>query len=85
MINFFSGCQTEEQARSRYRDLAKQHHPDKGGDTSTMQEINRQYKELTPVINKIKRQTIYNDLFIDNDVLEEIYKYFVQFIKSQKR
>jgi DnaJ-class molecular chaperone len=43
MSNYFSKCSTVEEVKSLYRTLAKQHHPDLGGDTATMQEINSQY------------------------------------------
>lgn len=42
-INYFQGCATVEDVKKRYRELAMQNHPDKGGDTATMQEINAQY------------------------------------------
>ena len=40
---YFSHCQTIEEARSLYRSLAKQHHPDIGGNVAVMQEINSQW------------------------------------------
>lgn len=40
---WFSGCNTIEEVRKRYRDLAKQYHPDLGGDNETMVNINRAY------------------------------------------
>lgn len=39
----FAGCKTAEEVERRYRELAREHHPDLGGDTSTMAEINRQH------------------------------------------
>ncbi|MCK9568705.1 hypothetical protein M0R72_07180 [Candidatus Pacearchaeota archaeon] len=33
-----------------YRALANQHHPDKGGDTRTMQQVNAAYEKLKQVI-----------------------------------
>jgi len=44
MNNFFHDCRTVEEIKKRYRQLAMKHHPDRGGDTATMQEINRQYQ-----------------------------------------
>lgn len=41
--NFFQSCTTPDEVRATYRNLAKQYHPDVGGDTATMQELNRQY------------------------------------------
>ena len=42
--NFFQGCRTPNEVRHRYRDLAKQYHPDLGGDNGTMTEINYQHE-----------------------------------------
>lgn len=41
---YFKGCVTVAEIKKLYRQLAMQHHPDRGGDTATMQEINRQYQ-----------------------------------------
>ena len=38
--NWFDECVTEATIKEHYRELAKQHHPDLGGDTATMQDIN---------------------------------------------
>jgi hypothetical protein len=43
MSQYFSTCQSLEEAKSLYKKLARQHHPDFGGDTRTMQDINAQY------------------------------------------
>lgn len=44
-MNYFTNCRTVEEIKTLYRKLARQHHPDLGGDTATMQEVNRQYHE----------------------------------------
>ena len=44
MQSWFYGCNTEGAIKSRYRDLARQHHPDLGGDTAIMQDINACYE-----------------------------------------
>ncbi len=43
--NYFSELSTVEEIKAHYRQLAKQHHPDLGGDPETMKELNRQYHE----------------------------------------
>jgi hypothetical protein len=43
MINYFSNCQTLEDAKALYHKLAMANHPDRGGDVRIMQEINAQY------------------------------------------
>jgi hypothetical protein len=43
-MNWFKNCTNEQEVKTAYRIYAKQNHPDLGGDTATMQEINRQYE-----------------------------------------
>lgn len=38
-MKFFSHCTTLDEVRSTYQKLAFKHHPDRGGDTATMQAI----------------------------------------------
>jgi len=42
-MKWFNDCQTLEEVKATYKKLAKQYHPDLGGDTVTMQEINKEY------------------------------------------
>ena len=42
-MKYFVDCKTIEQLKAEYKRLAKLHHPDCGGDTQTMQEINAAY------------------------------------------
>lgn len=42
-MKWFNECQTLEDVKATYKKLAKQYHPDLGGDTVTMQEINKEY------------------------------------------
>ena len=46
MKYFDSSIKTLEQLKAAYRRLAKQHHPDHGGSTEAMQEINNEYTAL---------------------------------------
>lgn len=41
-VDYFEGANTLKEVEARYRDLARQYHPDLGGDAATMAEINRQ-------------------------------------------
>lgn len=45
-MDYFNGCFTVEQIKSRFRELAMEHHPDRGGDTATMQEVIAKVDEL---------------------------------------
>jgi hypothetical protein len=36
---YFNNCRTIDEVKAMYKQLAKQHHPDFGGDTATMQVI----------------------------------------------
>ncbi|HWY38636.1 MAG TPA: J domain-containing protein, partial [Bacteroidia bacterium] len=42
-MKWFNECGTLDEVKALYKKLAKQYHPDLGGDTATMQEINKEY------------------------------------------
>ncbi|MEJ2682494.1 MAG: J domain-containing protein [Gammaproteobacteria bacterium] len=42
---YFKGITTVEAIKRHYRNLARENHPDLGGNVEVMQEINRQYQE----------------------------------------
>ena len=44
--DWFTNCTTTAEIKSRYRSLAKEWHPDLGGDTKTMQDINAAYHNV---------------------------------------
>lgn len=46
-MKWFSNINTLDELRTAYRRLALLHHPDKGGSTSDMQEINSEYEILS--------------------------------------
>ena len=52
MYNYFAGIIGVENIKTRYRELALEHHPDRGGDLAIMQEINRQYHERLKASNE---------------------------------
>ena len=43
-MNWFENCRTVETIKARFRELAMLHHPDRGGDTRTMQDVNAAYQ-----------------------------------------
>lgn len=50
--NYFENLRTLAAVKAEYKRLVKLNHPDVGGDTATMQEINRQYAEAVEWIKK---------------------------------
>jgi len=70
-MNYFKDCTTIEQVKARYKDLAKIHHPDKGGNTATMQAINAAYSIAIIQIAKGEHRTE-SEI---NDILQENEKY----------
>lgn len=40
----FDLCSTIDELKKEYRALCMKHHPDRGGDTATMQQVNREYE-----------------------------------------
>ena len=47
VTNYFEGVKTLDELRKQFRNLAFINHPDKGGKTAVMQEINNQYAKLS--------------------------------------
>jgi len=63
MENFFQSAATVEEAKKLYKQLAKKHHPDRGGDLETMKEVNRQYEECMKRLGQAeKMDQAYRDL-----------------------
>lgn len=52
MKRYFENLTTLKEIKKEYHRLTKENHPDVGGDTATMQEINKQYKEAVNWIAK---------------------------------
>ncbi len=56
-MQFFNDCHTLDEVKAEYKRLAKMHHPDKGGDTATMQTINREFAFISAKLAKEKGGT----------------------------
>ena len=50
---YFNSPHTLEELKKQYRELAMEHHPDKGGSTEIMKAINNEYDELFPKLKDI--------------------------------
>jgi len=44
--SYFYGFTTLEEVKKRYKELALKHHPDRGGNTAIMQQINLEYESI---------------------------------------
>jgi hypothetical protein len=49
-MSYFANVTTLADAKERYRTLAKQHHPDAGGNTAVMQEINAEWETIAQLL-----------------------------------
>lgn len=54
MTNYFSTCTGVDEVKSLYRSLARANHPDLGGNTRTMQDINASYHDALKSYDGIK-------------------------------
>ena len=66
-MNYFNSCVKVEQVKALFKKLAMEHHPDRGGDLRTMQEINRQYQ--------IALQSFDGVTSFDSEGTERTYRY----------
>ena len=76
---FFSRIITLEELKAEYKRLCKIHHPDLGGDTATMQEINAEYAKMlvsldlgkstveieSAIMDIIQATTLYKGLIVE--------------------
>ena len=69
-MSYFKDCTTIDQVKAKYKELAKQHHPDRGGDTATMQAINAAYSIAVIQIARGEKRTEseINDILRDNEL-----------------
>ena len=44
-MKYFTNCKTAEELKKEYHRLARENHPDLGGDTATMQQINAEFEK----------------------------------------
>jgi hypothetical protein len=71
-VFYFDECNTMEELKAKYKELAKKYHPDLGGDVEIMKIINVQYSQRVFTMGKKEGKT---DNEINEDLLSsEAYK-----------
>lgn len=63
MKNYFENIKTVEELKEQYRKLALKNHPDVGGDTAIMAEINNQYDILFKKLKEGNQESVIDDGF----------------------
>ncbi len=76
-LHYFINCESIPEAKQLYKTLALLHHPDRGGDTATMQAINGEFEYF---VNEYSR--VYNsdqeskaETFLYQDVINSIISF----------
>jgi hypothetical protein len=75
--NYFKDCTTLEEVKRRYKTLALLHHPDRGGETATMQEINIEYSNIVknPLFSFDQQSKVNQDDFLKYpDLIDQVVK-----------
>lgn len=75
-MNYFKNCQSLDEVKKLYRQLAKDFHPDKGGSTEQMQILNAEYTKAIKFIAKgYKGNTQFTDSEAEAEILHaEAYR-----------
>ncbi|MDK2014691.1 MULTISPECIES: J domain-containing protein [unclassified Deinococcus] len=60
-MNYFQSVTTADELKALYRQLCKTHHPDKGGTTEAMQDINSQYEAALTRLLSAKADDVYGE------------------------
>ncbi len=77
---YFNGCANIEEVKKRYKQLAMENHPDRGGDTAAMQAINTAY--AFTIANVSKGEGL-PDEQIDTEIkLSEEYRRIIEQVSS---
>ena len=76
-MKWFTGCKTLDEVKALYKKLAKQYHPDLGGDTLSMQEINKEYAFASAKVIKgknLSEEETENEIRFSGEYREAIEK-----------
>jgi hypothetical protein len=82
-MNYFRDITDLEQAKHRYRELAKQLHPDKGGTPIGFQKMQEEYKVLLLRLQQNNNVVNTKQLTLENELLNELGKLAQVLIKKQ--
>lgn len=80
-MTYFIDIISENQLKSTYRQLVKSYHPDRGGDTGKMQEINREYDKIKKCFNKIPCSL--KDIEVGHVVYVNTSKCYVTYVEEK--
>ena len=82
-MKYFEGVTDLEIAKHRYRELAKQLHPDKGGSAAEFQRMQEDYKLLLIRIQQNHNSVIRKQPSIESELISELGKLATMLIKKQ--
>jgi len=82
-MQYFDHISDLIQAKQRYRQLAKEMHPDKGGMQSDFQEMQQEYQALLLQLNKKSSNIDSNNTLEENDIKNELGKFASTLLKTQ--
>jgi hypothetical protein len=82
-MKYFEGITDLKNAKLRYRTLAKQLHPDKGGTAIEFQKMKEEYKTLLLQLHKNHNAVINPKQSQENELLNELSKLAKVLIKKQ--
>ena len=82
-MNYFEGITDLEQAKLRYREVAKQLHPDKGGTALEFQKMQEEYKSLLLRLQQNQNPVTSKNPSPETELLSELGKLATVLIKKQ--
>lgn len=71
-MKYFTNVRTLEELRKEYKRLVKQYHPDNGGDTETIKEINAEYDKMFKILENGSANKKDFDIDLDAAIREAI-------------
>ncbi|MCD6566961.1 MAG: hypothetical protein J7K53_13570 [Bacteroidales bacterium] len=87
-MEYLTNITSESALKTDYKKLARDNHPDNGGNTSRMQEINREYEYWRKILNnkslplsEVKR----GDIVFVNGVESEVILVFMKTFKAKSK